>query len=213
MRDTVITSAAVLVAALAAAPALAHPHVFVTGKSEVIFTDGKVSAVRHLWTFDDLYSSYAVQGLAKNGKLATRDDFAPLAKENAGSLAENGYFTVVKINGKQVDFGDVTDYWMEEGPDHLVSFHVTLPLKVPSTTGKAMTLQVFDPEYFINFEFDEKTPPKMVGAPDGCSIGLNRPDPLKVEDTKKLSESVITGLSPGQGYGLKLASRAIVACP
>ena len=203
-----------LAAALgAAAPVRAHPHVFVTGKSEVVFADGKVTAIRHTWTFDDMYSSYAVQGLTKDGRLASREDFAPLAKENAGSLAENGYFTVVKVNGKQIDFGDVSDYWMEENASHLVTFHVTLPLKMPSATGKAMTVQVFDPEYFISFEFDEKQPPKMVNAPAGCSIGLNRPDALKVEDTQKLSESAFTGLSPGQGYGLKLASRAIVACP
>ena len=76
-----------------------------------------------------MYSSFATQGLAPPGELVKREQFAPLAKENAGSLADIGYFTTLKIGGKAVDFGSVTDYWMQERPDHLVEFHVTLPLK------------------------------------------------------------------------------------
>ena len=210
-----IALAAALAAALAcdAAPALAHPHVFIVAKTDVIFEGGKVAAIRHVWTFDDMYSSFAVQGLAKKGQLATRETFAPLAKENAGSLAETGYYTVLKSNGKQLEFGEVTDYWMEEGADHLVRFSVTLPLKEPVGTGKAMSVQVYDPEYFIDFQFDAKAPPTMVGNPPGCSIGLSKPDAVSVDDSKKLSESFFSGLSPGSGYGLKLASRALVACP
>ena len=56
-----------------------------------------------------------------------------------------------------VDFGSVTDYWMQERPDHLNEFHVTLPLKMTLTpVTKFLTLCVADPEYFIDFEFDDK---------------------------------------------------------
>ena len=72
------------------------------------------------------------QGLAPAGQLVKKEQFAPLAKENAGSLAEIGYFTTLKIGGKSMDFDLVTDYWMQERPDHLVEFHVTLPLKTPT---------------------------------------------------------------------------------
>ena len=75
----------------------------------------------HDWVFDEMYSAFATQGLAKPGELVKRARFAPLAKENAGGLAEIGYFTTLKIDGKAVDFAPVTDYWMEERPDHLVA--------------------------------------------------------------------------------------------
>ena len=69
----------------ATAPALAHPHVWVTVKSEIVFTpDKKVSAVIHDWVFDEMYSSFAVQGLAPPGKLVTRAEFAPLPAERRG---------------------------------------------------------------------------------------------------------------------------------
>ena len=63
------------------------------------------------------------RGSPKRGELVKREQFAPLANENAGSLAQMGYFTTLKISGKSVDFGSVTDYWMEERPDHLVEVH------------------------------------------------------------------------------------------
>ena len=192
----------------------AHPHVWVTVRSQVDFSpDGLVTGVVHDWVFDEMYSAFATQGLGKPGELVKREDFAPLAKENAGQLAQIGYFTVLKIGGKQVDFGDVADYWMEERPDHLVTFHVALPLKTPQPPGKYVTMMVSDPEFFVDFEFDDKDPVALQNAPSGCSLSITHPKPLDVEDSKKLSESFFTNLSPGAGFGFKLASRAIIACP
>ena len=197
-----------------AAPASAHPHVWVTVRSQIAFTpDGKVTAVVHDWVFDEMYSSFATQGLAKPGELVKREQFAPLARENAGGLADVGYFTTLKNGGKSVDFGSVTDYWMEERPDHLVQFHVTVPLKEPTRPSKFLTLRVADPEFFIDFEYDDKTPISLVSPPAGCSASVARPKPLEAADKAKLSESFFTNLSPGANFGFKMASAAIIACP
>ena len=58
-----------LVSGLAAqTSASAHPHVWITVKSQIAFNhDGKVSAVVHDWVFDEMYSAFATQGLAKPG--------------------------------------------------------------------------------------------------------------------------------------------------
>jgi ABC-type uncharacterized transport system substrate-binding protein len=199
---------------LAPALATAHPHVWITVRSELVFSpEGLLTAVRHDWTFDEMYSAFAVQGLAKPGELATRAQFAPVAKENAEALGQVGYYTVLKIGGKQAEFGEATDYWMEERPDHKLTFHVVVPLKTPQQTGRFVTMMVSDPEFFIDFEFDDADPVKLDNPPLGCSLSMTHPKPLDVEDTKKLSESFFTNLSPGAGFGFKLASRAIVACP
>lgn len=194
--------------------ALAHPHVWVTVQSRLLFApDGKLEALTHDWVFDEMYSSFAVQGLSKPGSLVKRADFAPLARENAGSLAEAGYFTTLRIGGKAVDFGTVSDYWMEERPDHLVQFHVTIPLKTPVPLGKLATLRVADPEFFVDFEFDDKAPVTLVSPPDGCSASVARPQPLAPGDKQKLTESFFTNLAPGTNFGFKMASTAILACP
>ena len=197
-----------------AAPASAHPHVWITVKSQIEFTpEGKVSAVVQDWVFDEMYSSFAIQGLAPPGQLAGKEQFAALAKENAGSLAEVGYFTTLKIGGKAMDFANVTDYWMQERPDHLVQFHVTLPLKTPTPITKFLTLRVADPEFFIDFEFDDKEPVKLVSAPKGCEVTVAKPKPLEAGEKQKLTESYFTNLAPGTNFGFKMASAAIVACP
>jgi lipoprotein-releasing system permease protein len=48
----------------AAGAASAHPHVWVTMKAEVVYApDGSVTGVRHAWTFDDMFSVFATQGI------------------------------------------------------------------------------------------------------------------------------------------------------
>jgi ABC-type uncharacterized transport system substrate-binding protein len=184
-------------------------------RSRIEFTDdGKVKAVVHDWVFDEMYSSFATQGLAPKGKLVTRDIFAPLAQENAGSLATVSYYTTLKLDGKIQDFAPVTEYWMEERPDHLVTFHVRLNLKKPRPVGRFGSLLVADPEFYIDFEFDD--PPngiKLDNAPTGCSDSLSKPKSLEPDDKKKLTESFFTNLAPGSNFGFKMASRVIIACP
>lgn len=194
--------------------AAAHPHVWVTVRTHVEFEGGKVVALVHDWTFDEMYSSFATQGLAPKGQLVTRAIFAPLAQENAGSLAQVGYYTTLKLDGKVQEFAPVTEYWMEERPDHLVAFHVRLNLKQPKPIGRFGSLVVADPEFYIDFEFDD--PPNGITldhAPDGCSDSLTKPKALEADDKKKLDESFFTNLAPGANFGFKMASRAILACP
>lgn len=49
---------------LGTAAAEAHPHVWIVAKSELIYApDGTITGVRHAWTFDDMFSTYALQGI------------------------------------------------------------------------------------------------------------------------------------------------------
>ena len=205
---------AALFAVLAATPALAHPHVWLTTRTQIHFNaDGKIDQLIQDWVFDEQYSSYATQGLAPKGQLVTREIFAPLAKENSGGLAEIDYFTSLKIDGKLAAYSPPTEYWMEERPDHLVAFHVVMPLKAPMPPGRYGSMIIADPEYFFDFELEEKDPVTLVNAPKGCSMSINKPKPLEGEEKKKLDESFFSGLPVGAGFGLKMAPRAILACP
>ena len=88
--------------------ACAHPHVWVTVKSEVVYApDGSVTGVRHAWTFDDMFSVFATQGIEskKKGQF-TREELAPLAEVNVSSLKEYGFFTHAKADGKAVEFSE-----------------------------------------------------------------------------------------------------------
>jgi ABC-type uncharacterized transport system substrate-binding protein len=196
------------------APATAHPHVWVTAHEDVIFSpDGKISAIRNSWVFDDMYSAFAVQGLAQNGQLATKEQLAPLAKTNVDSLAEFGYFTFAKNNGQQIAFAAPIDYSLEERPDKLIELYFTVPLKDPLTPGRVFSFSVYDPTFFVDFSLAKTNPVGLIDAPKGCSISVLGANPLDVQDAKQLSEAFYQNLSPGANFGMKLADNVIVACP
>ena len=63
-RSFVIVAVALTATAVTGAGAFAHPHVFVTMKSELVYApDGTVTGVQHSWTFDEMFSAMAIQGL------------------------------------------------------------------------------------------------------------------------------------------------------
>jgi ABC-type uncharacterized transport system substrate-binding protein len=194
-------------------PAQAHPHVMVSVTSEVIFADGKVAAIRHHWTFDDMYSAFVTANLGQEGKDPTPQELQPVAQTNVESLKEFDYFTVPKLNGKKVVFGDPRDYSMTfDGKDKTATLHFTMPLK-EATQSKLFVFQIYDPSYFVAFQFDKGEPVTLAGAPQGCSLSVSKPKALDSDESKKLNESFFSGLSPGSDFGAKLADRAIVACP
>src|SRR2546421_2142374 len=98
------------------AAASAHPHVWVTVKSELVYApDGSVTGVRHAWTFDDMFSAFALQGIEskKKGEF-TREELASLAEVNVTSLKEYEYFTYATANGKKLEFVDPpTGYYLD----------------------------------------------------------------------------------------------------
>lgn len=207
-------AAPALIFVLGTVPAIAHPHVWITAREAVVFDDkGRIAAIRNSWVFDEMYSAFATQGLGKDGQLPTKEDLAPLAKTNVESLEEFDYFTHAKVDGHKVEFAPPTDYVLEERPDKLVVLNFTLPLKAPVNPGRAFTFQVYDPTYFVAFSLEEKDPVSLAAAPQGCSAGVLGANPLAADDKQKLSEAFFANLSPGADFGVKLASRIIVACP
>ena len=158
---------------LTATAAQAHPHVWVTMMTELLYApDGSATAVRQAWTFDDMYSAFATTGIqAKTKGQFTREELAPLAQENVESLKDFDYFTYAKIDGKrQKDaFNPPVDYWLDYDPKETVlTLHFTLPLKEAVKT-KQLTIEIYDPEFFVDFGFAETNAVKLVGAPLQCS--------------------------------------------
>src|SRR3954447_11734277 len=115
--------------------ARAHPHVWVTASSELIYAaDGSITGVRHAWSFDDMFSTYALQGMETKTKgVYTRQELAPLAQTNVESLKEFGFFTFAKAEGKKQKFLDPVDYYLEY-KDAVLVLHFTLPFKEPFKT-------------------------------------------------------------------------------
>ena len=190
-------------------PAQAHPHVWITAVSELIYaSDGSISGVRHAWTFDDMFSTYALQGIETKTKgVYSRDELGPLAQTNVDSLKEFGFFTFAKADGKKEKFLEPVDYFLEY-KDAALTLHFTLPLKTP-VKPKQLALEVFDPAFFIDFKFEDKDPIKLVGAPASCELKFQRPGQA---DVKKLTEEMVAS-GDNANYGAMYANKILVNCP
>jgi ABC-type uncharacterized transport system substrate-binding protein len=194
-----------------AGQASAHPHVWVTVTADLVYKpDGHVSEVRHRWVFDEAYSSYAVQGLDKNGDgIYSRDELAELAKVNTESLAEFDYFTVLKADGKRLVFDAPRDYWLEHAKGQL-TLHFTLPVKEAAAPKRTLILDVYDPTFFVDFSYaDGDGALALVGAPKNCAVQMSRPKKPETATLGKLSEDYFANAN----MGFQFASKVIVACP
>jgi ABC-type uncharacterized transport system substrate-binding protein len=197
------------------APALAHPHVFIVARAEVIYApDGRVTGVRQAWTFDQGYSAFLTQGLDKNGDgTLAPDEMQGLADENTAALADFGYFTVLKANGSKQDFDRPREARMSHA-DAAVTLEFLLPLKAPATASKALSLEVYDPTFFISFSLAPGADAiRLAGAPKGCATTVSRPKTLAAAEQQNLSEAFFQTLTGASGFGQQFASRAIIACP
>ncbi|MEH2514928.1 ABC-type uncharacterized transport system substrate-binding protein [Bradyrhizobium sp. AZCC 1610] len=197
--------------AFGAAVAHAHPHVWIEAKSEVVYApDGSMTGVRHAWTFDEMFTTYALQGITTKTKgVYSREELAPLAQTNVESLKEFAYFTFAKADGKKTKFEEPTDYFLEY-KDSALTLHFVLPLKAP-VTPKQLALEVFDPSYFIDFKFDDKDPIKLVGAPAACKIQFQRPND-ETANTQRLNEQNFMN-GDNSNYGAMFANKITVNCP
>jgi len=153
-------------------PATAHPHVWITVETTLLYEGGAFSGLRHKWSFDQYYTAMAIEGLDKNkdGKY-DRDELAELAKVNIDGLKEFGYFTTVSVAGREIKLEAANDYWLEyeKGVLSLI-FTLPFPEPVPPDT-KGLTFAVQDPTFFIAFDLAKSDAAKLgPGAPAVCKL-------------------------------------------
>jgi ABC-type uncharacterized transport system substrate-binding protein len=200
----------------AGASASAHPHVWVSMQGQLVYApDGSVTGVRYDWTFDDMFTAFAVQGVdAKTKGQFTRQELAPLAQENVSSLKDFDYFTFAKANGKKIEVKEPTDYYLDyNSKDTVLTLHFTLPFKAP-IKAKELNVDIYDPEYFVDFSFkDTKSPVSLLNAPAACKLTIVRPQELGAPQGQQLSESFFSQLSAGDNWGAQFANKISVKCP
>lgn len=195
-------------------PALAHPHVWVTMTTEVVYApDGSATGLKHAWAFDDMFSSFATQGLEskEKGKF-TREELAPLAKVNVESLKEFGYFTHATVDGKKAELGEpLADYYLDY-KDEVLTLNFTLPFTTP-VKAKELKVDIYDATMFVDFAFAKGSPVKLVGAPTSCKVGVELPPEMTRDDALRLSQIPADQPNTVMAWGAKFATKVLVNCP
>jgi ABC-type uncharacterized transport system substrate-binding protein len=197
-------------------PAFAHPHVWATVRSEILFdADRHITGVRHAWTFDEFYTAMAVQGLDTNGDgKFSAAELEPLAKVNVESLKDFDYFTFVHIGeADMLPLKPPEDYSLDYDKG-LLTLHFTLPLATPlDLGGQTVDVDVYDPSFFVAFGFAKEAPVTLSGSPvKGCSAEIKQPDADTEADAKALSEAFFSQLGPNSNFGSQFAQTVRVKC-
>jgi ABC-type uncharacterized transport system substrate-binding protein len=165
------------VLAAGAGPVLAHPHVWIDTRIEVILNDrNEATGVRVSWTYDDLYSLYVVGDMGLDpdwdGKL-TPDEEARLAGFDMNWDPEFPGDTYALLGDAALALSRPTDWTASYSDEKITSTHLrTFDAPVP-LGAEPLVVQVYDPGYYVAYSipFD----PVLTGG-TGCSIRTFVPD-------------------------------------
>jgi ABC-type uncharacterized transport system substrate-binding protein len=200
------------------APALAHPHVWIEMRSDVVLNAaGEVTALNLMWTFDDAYAQMALDGLDTNGDgVYSQDEIAPLTKENINSLKDYEYFTVMRFNGEKQPLGEVTEFGQIWSNDKL-QLHLQVPLKTPVDPRKGeFVAKAYDPEFFIAIDYVKDDPVSVIGTlPQGCNLVVKPvPSDEEVEQTRAMLSTKGPDWKPEteEDFGALFAQPVTIQC-
>ena len=189
----------------------AHPHVFAEARLDVILSEDhqSVKALRHLWRFDDLFSSTVMMEFDKNSDLKLDDkELKDVADTVHASLAEFNYFQLVTQNGKDVAMTPPPHLMANFENDQLIILFESEP-KVPIKLAGKIDFGVYDPTFYTAIDFTEDSNITVEGLPANCTKSVIRPDPDEAikENQKTLTEAFFndpTGTDMSKIFATKL---------
>lgn len=195
--------------------ASAHPHVWVTVQTHVIFNDdGAITGFRHQWIFDEYYTAFALQGMDRDGDGEySAAELEPLAKTNIESLSEFDYFTFAELGEDALARNDPVDYKLVYA-DGLLTLNFTLPLAepVPAKEAGRFRFKVYDPTFFVSFSLAKNDPVRLAdGAPAGCATQIGDA-PMAAATTQTLGETFFDSLDTSQDWGAQFAQEIALRC-
>lgn len=201
---------------MASAPVSAHPHVWVSVETTVVYEAGKVAGFQHRWTFDDMYTAMAIQGLDKDQDgIYSREELSELAQVNIDGLKEFDFFTYARVKETPVKLAAPKDYWLEH-KDGVLSLHFTLPIAEPvPAESEGFEFAVYDQTFFIAFDLAKENPVRLSeGAPAGCAAKVGNAD-KDLADLQRLNDAFGGQLTAGdanEGTGVGYASTVFLSC-
>jgi ABC-type uncharacterized transport system substrate-binding protein len=219
MRRIFVNAAALAATALSlAAPADAHPHVWITMRSDVVFNDkAEIVGIAIEWSFDDGYTQMALEGLDTNGDgVYSQSELAPLTQENLKSLKDYNYFVVPRVNGKIVTISDPTEYGQIYSNSKL-ELHFTIPLASPVNPRTSEFLyKIYDPEFFIAMDYVQEDPVGVIGElPKGCHLEVKPVvSDQQLNQTRQMLSTKGTDWKPpeDEDFGGMFAQPTLVMC-
>lgn len=199
-------------------PAMAHPHVWIEMRSDIVFNDqGLITGMNLMWTFDDAYAQVALDGLdADKDGVYSQAELEPLTKENLESLKDYGYFTVLRFNGEKQPFAPIVESGQLYSNNKL-QLHFQLPLQTPIDPVKGeFVAKVYDPEFYIAIDYVKDDPVSVVGnIPKNCKLVVKPvPTDAEVQATRDMLSTKGKDWKPdtAEDFGAIFAQPVTIEC-
>ncbi len=162
--------------------AQAHPHIFAEARLEVETTaDGTVSELRHVWRFDEVFSSSVVIDFDENANLELDpDELARISDMVTGSLKEFDYYTTISGDAGDVGVSLPEPINVDYQNGQLLMFFAVRPATALPLKGK-LAFGVYDPTMYAAIDFLNDSDMVITGGSATiCSGAVIRPDPDEV---------------------------------
>jgi ABC-type uncharacterized transport system substrate-binding protein len=202
---------------LAPAPALAHPHIFIDTRYEVILNDrNEATALRIGWTYDDLYALLIFGDLALDpdgdGLLSPEEE----ARLNGFDMKWIEGFegdTYVLLDGQPLAISGPRDWTASWADGKLSSTHIRDLVTPVPVAEVPLVIQAYDPGYYVAHVI---LPPAVVTGGTGCTAQVFEAD-LDAADTAL--QDALAEYAPGTdvegqfpAVGAKFSDEVRVTC-
>lgn len=171
----------------------AHPHMWVEGKVQLMFdAQGKVTGVTQTWLFDEMFSSYAKQGLPtdKNNR-PPQAELDKIGKSWIEALADpmSHYFTQITHGNREVPTGPAQRVRVDWNNDtQQMSLQFELPLLTPLSPGdRPLVVSVADPTLYVAYSFEAPDAVQLLAAPATCNAQYEMPKRLDTQTAQRLA--------------------------
>lgn len=168
---------AALVSLVPTQDALAHPHSFISLKTEIVSEAGQITALKMRWKMDEITSADLLYdaGNAAPGSPVWKK----LAAEVMANVIGQHYFTEFWHNGQKVKFAATPLAYGLAREGHQAVLTFTLPLAHPQpVSGERYSFATFDPTYYVSMSYDAPGDVTLGEAlRERCNVAVKTPQP------------------------------------
>lgn len=225
MRPTPLQwlTAALMACSLLLAPLTgnAHPHMWVEGKAQLTFdAQGQVTGVTQTWVFDEMFSSYAKQGLpTDDNNQPPQAELDKIGLSWIEALADpmSHYFTQITHGNREVPTGPARRVRVDWNSDtEQLSMQFELPLLTPLAPGSTpLVVSVADPTLYVAYSFEAADAVQLLAAPASCNARYEMPQQLDTQTAQRLASigPDVTELPPDlMAITQTLQHRVVLTC-
>lgn len=212
-RFVTILLIAMLTAMARTIPVNAHPHILAEAHLEIVVNaTGTVDRLKHLWRFDEFFSSTVILEFGAAGRVELdEEELEAVSRTIHTSLADFNYFQTIESNGEEVVMRPPAGLRAYFDDLQLIVEFETEP-RDPLPLRGSLTFGIYDPTLFTAIEFQEDEHISIGVLSADCDTTIVRPDPYQViaDNRGSLTEEFFNDPTD---YAAIAATRLEVVCP